>query len=200
MNGVGVVAALAAEARALGATGARSDGSFLLVSGIGAAAAASAASSLIDSRVTALMTFGLAGGLDPALAAGAIVLPEEVIARDGSRFATSSEWLDRVRAAMHERDAPVGGALLTSTVALESIADKADAFRDTGAVAVDMESVAVAQVAAAHRLPFHRGARDRRHGGGCAAAGGSGGEPCRPRPNRPADCWSCCSRPVKSPR
>ena len=154
MNGVGVVAALAAEARALGATGARSDGSFLLVSGIGAAAAAAAASSLIDSKVSALMTFGLAGGLDPALAAGAIVLPEEVIARDGSRFATSSEWLDRVRAAMHERPAPVGGALLTSTVALESIADKADAFRDTGAVAVDMESVAVAQVAAAHRLPF----------------------------------------------
>ena len=154
LNGIGVVAALAAEARALGATGARSDGSLLLVSGIGAAAAGRCARSLIDSNVSALMTFGLAGGLDPALAAGTVVLPDEVIDRDGARFATSSEWRDRVRAAMQEHGAPVGGALLTSAVALESIAAKADAFRDTGAVAVDMESVAVARLAATHRLPF----------------------------------------------
>jgi adenosylhomocysteine nucleosidase len=47
-----------------------------------------------------------------------------------------------------------GGKLLTSAQAIDAVADKAAAFRDTGAVAVDMESLAVAQVAAAHRLPF----------------------------------------------
>ena len=34
------------------------------------------------------------------------------------------------------------------------MAGKAAAFRDTGAAAVDMESLAVAEVAAAHGLPF----------------------------------------------
>jgi adenosylhomocysteine nucleosidase len=46
------------------------------------------------------------------------------------------------------------GKLLTSPQALLSVADKAAAFRETGAAAVDMESLAVAQVAGSHELPF----------------------------------------------
>ena len=46
------------------------------------------------------------------------------------------------------------GTLLTSARAIETPAEKAAAFRDTGAAAVDMESAAVAEVAAAHGLPF----------------------------------------------
>jgi adenosylhomocysteine nucleosidase len=46
------------------------------------------------------------------------------------------------------------GNLLTSTHAIETPADKAAAFRNTGAAAVDMESAAVAQIAAKHQLPF----------------------------------------------
>jgi adenosylhomocysteine nucleosidase len=37
---------------------------------------------------------------------------------------------------------------------MDTPADKAAAFRDSGAAAVDMESAAVAEVAAHHRLPF----------------------------------------------
>ena len=46
------------------------------------------------------------------------------------------------------------GNLLTSTHAIDTPADKAAAFRNTGAAAVDMESAAVAQIAAKHNLPF----------------------------------------------
>jgi adenosylhomocysteine nucleosidase len=160
LNGVGVVAALAAEARALGPTVKRigdvdclGEATLLAISGMGCAAAGLAAGRLIEAGASALMSFGLAGGLDPRLTAGSVVFPSEVISRDGARFVTSVTWRERLAAALLQR--PVaGGKLLTSAQAIDAVADKAAAFRDTGAVAVDMESLAVAQVAAAHRLPF----------------------------------------------
>jgi adenosylhomocysteine nucleosidase len=47
-----------------------------------------------------------------------------------------------------------GGVLLTSPQPIDAVADKAAAFRETGAAAVDMESAGVAEVAAAYGLPF----------------------------------------------
>jgi adenosylhomocysteine nucleosidase len=160
----GVVAALAAEARALSPSMRRGgpkffseflrlhDGTLLAVSGIGCPAAAAAARALVAAQVSALMTFGLAGALDPALAAGTIMLPGELISRDGARFVTCKAWRERVAASLGL--AVSTGTLLTSARAIETPAEKAAAFRDTGAAAVDMESAAVAEVAAAHGLPF----------------------------------------------
>ena len=48
----------------------------------------------------------------------------------------------------------MSGTLLTSAEAIEDVAAKAAAFAETGAVAVDMESAGVAQIAASKRLPF----------------------------------------------
>jgi len=160
----GVVAALAAEARALSPSMRRGgpksfskfsrlhDGTLLAVSGIGCPAAAAAARALVAAQVSALMTFGLAGALDPALAAGTIMLPGELISRDGARFVTCKAWRERVAASLGLEVST--GTLLTSARAIETPAEKAAAFRDTGAAAVDMESAAVAEVAAAHGLPF----------------------------------------------
>jgi adenosylhomocysteine nucleosidase len=150
LNDVGVVAALASEARALG----RRDGLLSFVSGIGCAAASAAASALVEARVSALMTFGLAGGLDPKLLAGSVILPSHLIAGDGAHFATCKAWRERVAAALRSSREVIGGTLLTSAFALMTPDDKAAAFRETGAVAVDMESVAVAEVAAKNKLDF----------------------------------------------
>jgi adenosylhomocysteine nucleosidase len=163
---VGVVAALAAEARTLGPSMPRDaavsssklallgDGSLLAVSGIGCAAAGVAARELVEAGVAALMTFGMAGGLDPALEAGSIVLPCELISAEGARFAACRSWRERVAAAVAPLRAVSEGNLLTSARAIDTPADKAAAFRDTGAAAVDMESTAVAEVAARNNLPF----------------------------------------------
>jgi adenosylhomocysteine nucleosidase len=158
---MGVVAALEAEARTLGTAVRRSDGlsslgdgALVAVSGIGGALAAIAARRLVDAGALSLMSFGLAGGLDPALAAGTVVLPDEVISRDGSRYSTSAGWREHLRRAIAGRRPMTAGILLSSSQPIDAIADKAAAFRDTGAVAVDMESVAIAQVAAVHDLPF----------------------------------------------
>jgi adenosylhomocysteine nucleosidase len=161
LSRVGIVAALAAEARALTATiadrgvpYALDDGTLLTVSGIGTSAAAGAANALIHSGASALASFGLAGGLDPALKAGAIFLPAEVIFAGQSSFRTSRPWCERVAAGLATCHPIVGGKLLTSAQAISEIAAKAMAFRDTGALAVDMESAAVGQIATARGLPF----------------------------------------------
>jgi adenosylhomocysteine nucleosidase len=163
---VGVVVALASEARALGPTMPRGgdpplselallgEGSLLALSGIGGAAAAAAAQALVDSGVSALMTFGMAGGLDPALKPGCVVIPCELLSTHGARYAACRSWRERVAAAVSPLCAVTEGNLLTSTQAIDTPAEKAAALRSTGAAAVDMESAAVADVAARHNLPF----------------------------------------------
>jgi adenosylhomocysteine nucleosidase len=166
LSGVGVVAALASEARALGPSMPRGgtiplselaligDGALLCVSGIGRGAAAAAAGALVEAGASALMTFGMAGALDPSLKAGSVVLPRELIAGDGTRYQACASWRARVAAAVSPLRAVTEGDLLTSDLAIETPADKAAAFRSTGAAAVDMETAAVAQIAARHNLPF----------------------------------------------
>lgn len=163
---MGVVVALASEARALGPTMPRGgdpplselallgEGSLLALSGIGGAAAAAAAQALVDSGVSALMTFGMAGGLDPALKPGCVVIPCELLSTHGARYAACRSWRERVAAAVSPLCAVTEGNLLTSAQAIDTPAEKAAALRSTGAAAVDMESAAVADVAARHNLPF----------------------------------------------
>ena len=147
---VGVVCALASEARHLGSD----DGTLLAVSGMGGSAAAQSATALVGAGATALASWGMAGGLDPSLAAGTIFLPDEVLAPEGAPIATAREWRERLASALATQRPVTQGRLLTSRTAIGSPAEKATLFRTTGAVAVDMESLAVAEVASAHQLPF----------------------------------------------
>jgi adenosylhomocysteine nucleosidase len=96
----------------------------------------------------------MAGGLDPALAAGTLVLPTEVISPTGRVFATAPQWRERLSTALGAHRTVSFGRLLTSHEPLGSVESKAIAFRQTAAVAVDMESSAVAEIAAAARMPF----------------------------------------------
>ena len=157
----GIVAALESEACTLGPAVRRRDGlstlgdvALLAVGGMGGAGAATAARSLVGAGAAGLMSFGLAGGLDPSLPAGCFVLPNEVISADGARFLTADGWRERLHRLIATQWPAVAGKLLTSPTPIGAIADKADTFRETGAVAVDMESLAIAEVAAAHSLPF----------------------------------------------
>jgi adenosylhomocysteine nucleosidase len=161
LSRAGVVAALTMEARSFSLRTRRRDGLFevadgtlVAVSGMGHAAALGAAGALVDAGATALISWGLAGGLDPGLQAGTICLPSVVVSRDGTTFATDLHWREILRAAIGQRLTVVSGKLLTSAVALEDVAAKAAAFEETGAVAVDMESAGVAQIAALNKLPF----------------------------------------------
>src|SRR5260370_41196824 len=113
---MGVVAALEAEARTLGPAVPRrdglsslGDGALLAVSGMGGALAAHAARHLVDAGAAALMSFGLAGGLDPALSAGTVVLPTAVISRGGAHFLTSTGWREELGRAVAKQRPGAGG-------------------------------------------------------------------------------------------
>ncbi len=157
----GVVAALPAEARALGARlplgtapGVLADGTLICVHGMGESAAASAASALIAAGASGLASVGLAGGLDPALRAGDVVLPHRVMSAGRALLATSAPWRERMAQALGSGRRLAAGSLLTSDQPLATVAAKSAAHRQSGAVAVDLESYAVAEIAERHGLPF----------------------------------------------
>jgi nucleoside phosphorylase len=158
---VGIVAALVAEARALDtrirqgtAPSILDDGTLVVISGVGAVAASGASHRLAAAGATGLVSFGLAGGLDPGLAAGAIFLPTEVVSGEGLSVATSDSWRERLANALAEQHPRCEGSLLSSAAPVADAGDKALARARTGAAAVDMESLAIGQVAAARALPF----------------------------------------------
>lgn len=161
LNVVGIVCALASEARHLGPTTflreplrSLADGTLVATTGMGSTAAAAGARALIEAGATALASWGMAGGLDPTLAAGEIVLPSRVVGADGQVINTADGWRKRLSCAIGANVPVRSGTLLTSARAIGSVADKADLFRMTGAAAVDMESLAIGEIAASARLPF----------------------------------------------
>ncbi|HEV2270034.1 MAG TPA: hypothetical protein VGR92_11285 [Steroidobacteraceae bacterium] len=166
MKPIGIVSALAAEARTLGPSarhGAElrrlADGALLAVSGIGESAAAAAARRLVLAGATALASFGMAGGLDPTLICGTVLLPQEIAALDGAGpgaavAASSPQWRQRLRAALPASVIACEGKLLTSARPIGQRDAKAVAWRNSQAAAVDMESSAIAHVAGQAGLPF----------------------------------------------
>lgn len=110
------------------------------------AGAEAAANRLVRQGATALVSFGLAGGLDPALAPGDVVVPAFVLSA-GLRLEADSALAQRFGGF-------TGHTILAGDAVADSVAAKAALYGATGAHAVDLESGAVARVAAAHGLPF----------------------------------------------
>ena len=137
---LGILTGLAAEARLARPLG------HVLAGGGDAAGALASAERLVAEGATALLSFGLAGGLDPALAPGAIVVPRAVLA-GGRRYPCDPVLLDALGGASVET--LLGGAAVAATVA-----QKVQLRAASGAAAVDLESGALAEVAARHGLPF----------------------------------------------
>jgi adenosylhomocysteine nucleosidase len=146
LNIVGIVCALASEARHLRPT----DGTLVITTGMGRSAASDGARALVNAGAKALASWGMAGGLDPSLPAGTILLPTEILGPDGRIHPCEASWRERLSATIETRS----GRLVTTAKSVGSVEDKAELFRTTGAVAVDMESAAVAEVAEQHGLPF----------------------------------------------
>ncbi len=150
MSVTGIVAALAAEARTLGKL---PTGDLLAISGMGPEAATHAALELVAAGARNLLSFGLAGALDPSLVAGTVLLAETVVDESGLAHPTCGPWRERLVSCAASR--PVaGGSLLSVGQPLLSPEAKAQARARSGACAVDMESFAIGSVAAQRGLNF----------------------------------------------
>jgi len=136
-----IVVGLHAEARL-----ARRLGVSVFVGGGTAAGADAAAARAVAAGATALLSFGLAGGLDPALRPGDLVVPSAVVSR-GVVFNADAALAARIGGTASDR-------LLGADAIAADAAARRCLWQRTGAAAVDLESGAVARVAAAHGLPF----------------------------------------------
>ncbi len=105
-----------------------------------------AAERLVRNGVNALVSFGVAGGLDPAMRPGTILVPREVLT-DAERLPTDQTLGRRL-------GTPSPIILFGADSIVSSAAAKTELFTATRAVAVDMESGAIARVAARHGIPF----------------------------------------------
>lgn len=146
---LGIVTGLTAEARIAAPLGRVAAG------GGTPQGARAAAERLVADGAGALLSFGLCGGLRPGLGAGAMVIAEGVVSLDPSPCGSG---LGEGWGTDPSLNALIGGCTARALLAAERIAvtaaEKSALFSATGAEAVDLESGAVAAVAARHGLPF----------------------------------------------
>ncbi|MBI0420553.1 MAG: phosphorylase [Nitrosospira sp.] len=159
MRMVGIVTAMRVEASCL----TRADLPFnemtslgeraaIWLSGMGEKAARGAAEGLQQGGCTTLVSFGLAGALDSSLRPGDLVLPDSIHA--GRQLSVDLDWRNRLRQQLPAHMKIASGILAASPNVLTSADAKRELAEATGACAVDMESGAVAQVAARAGIPF----------------------------------------------
>lgn len=131
---IGIVVGLEAEAAI-----ARRLGCPVAVGGGTHAGALAAASSLVGNGVTMLVSFGLAGGLRPGLAAGTVLSAAWVVDHDGIRYPTHAPLASRLGS--------VAGTMLAAREIIGAAAEKTAAWHATQADAVDLETSAIIAVA-----------------------------------------------------
>lgn len=120
----------------------------VIQSGPGPARAARAATAALASGACGLLSFGLAGALRAELEPGAVLLPRRVRSVEGASFEADREWHAELAAGVRSLGlAPALDDLLSVPAAITSVAEKAEAGAG-GAAAADMESAAIAAVAA----------------------------------------------------
>ncbi len=147
---IGVITGLRAEARCL-----RGLAVTVACSGARPGRARTEAARLLAEGAPGLVSFGFAAGLDPELQPGDLVLATDVVLPDGRHLPADAAWRGRLVAAL----AAAGVAARLGPVAgtdrlLASPGQKQALLQATGALAADMESHAVAELASAAARPF----------------------------------------------
>lgn len=155
MKPTGVLTGLASEARILQSIASWSaPPPRIACSGADAARACSEAGRLVATGAAALVSFGLAGGLDPRLRPGDLILPEEVVSASGRALPVApAAWGARLADLASREGLRVWRGRLAGTPRLLTTPeDKRALARLTGGLAADMESLPLAE--AAGRLPL----------------------------------------------
>ncbi len=150
---LGVVVGLAAEGKIASSLGRVAAG------GGDSAGAEQVARALVTDGARALLSFGLAGGLDPDLRPGRLIVPRAVLlgldesgrpddaAGDVGRCAANPAMVESLGGATCE-------LILGASEVVSDAATKRRLREQTGASAIDLESGAVARIARERGLPF----------------------------------------------
>jgi len=152
VNKIGIISGLKRELRCLG-LGFDRPGHVVTFAAAGSPerAHARARGWIADGRVRALMSFGLCGGLDPALTPGSVVVSHQIKMAEGHTLRFDGRWACAIAARIPgARVAPLLG-VDTAAVTAE---DKRALYAKHAVPALDMESRGVAEAAHEARIPF----------------------------------------------
>jgi adenosylhomocysteine nucleosidase len=103
---------------------------------------------------TGLLSAGTAGGLDPKLDPGTILLPTRIRGHNGEFIATDPRWHARVHASLSPYISVNTGDLLEVTEVVLEPAKKIALYEQSKAAGMDMESGALGRIAARIGVPF----------------------------------------------
>ena len=130
------------------------DDIILIYSGAGAGNARKAAELAVSKGATKLMSWGCAAALSPDLKMGDLVLADSLLNSDGTEIPVNATWHQHAKTILDSELAAYKGALFNSDTLVSTAEEKQDIFTKTGAIALDMESRAIAEVAQHYALPF----------------------------------------------
>ena len=105
---------------------------------------------LVKNGATHLMSFGIAGGLEPGLPIGALVIGTQIMSTDGS-WMCDDAWVTRLSRQLPEAHC---GAVWGSETLIPTAQDKLTLYKKSRCMIVDMESQCAAQIAAEAKLPL----------------------------------------------
>jgi hopanoid-associated phosphorylase len=146
MGETGILCGFAAEAKAAASI----PSARVAMSGARADLARERAEVLIGEGAERLLSFGLAGALDPSLTTGDLIVGKEIYTAD-ERWVCDAAWQADLLARL---PAARGGIIWGADRVIAEAAAKKDLFTQTKAQIVDMESHIVAAVAAKAGIPF----------------------------------------------
>ncbi len=121
--------------------------------GAGGLNAQQTAQSLLSKGATALISWGCAAGLAPNLKPGDLLLATQVQSAQASAYPVNADWLAHLHSVLATDLPVVSGTLLESTRIVAASTDKQTLYKQTGAVALDMESAAVFAVGHSAGIP-----------------------------------------------
>ena len=125
-----------------------------VVAGIGARQAVEAADRLIRAGAAGLVSWGYAGGLDPRLAGGSLLLPRRIRLASRESLTVDGDWHAYLSGALATDVQLFADELLQTDQMIVRAEDKRALFVRTGSAAVDMESGALAALAKELDVPF----------------------------------------------
>jgi adenosylhomocysteine nucleosidase len=113
-----------------------------------------AAEQLIAHGAQQLISWGCAAALKPELKPGDLVLATQLIDADLAVIKIDANWINFNQQKLQQHLIIQSGEIAESKTLVTSSTEKKQLQVKTGAIAVDMESIAVAKVAEQHQLPF----------------------------------------------
>lgn len=144
MSGIAIITGMRAEAALL------SPGLALVSTGGRPERAYQEAKRLLAEGAVGLASFGIAGGLDPALEPGTLVIATKVVTGDGP-IASCERWRLSLAAALPRA---ISGVVAGTTAPVAFPIEKAALFRNWHALTADLESGGTARACAEADKPF----------------------------------------------